>query len=152
MRLAALVLGTVLLTGADREESSHKSPPPPSSPGCTHELVFEPFAGLILVPLQVAGSSPLDFVLDSGANRSSINDPLLAAALGLKVTNAGIARGMGSGAVGVLFTEPAPLQSHGFELLRVPLAVHDIGAPLAARAGRELHGLLGRELFDRYVV
>ncbi len=152
MRLAALVLGTVLLTGADREESSHTSPPPPSSPGCTHELVFEPFAGLILVPLQVAGSSPLDFVLDSGANRSSISDPLLAATLGLEVTNGGIARGMGSGAVGVLFTEPASLQSNGFELLRVPLAVHDIGAVLAARAGRELHGFLGRELFDRYVV
>ena len=152
MRLSALVLGTVLVAGADREESSQQWPPPPSSPGCTHELIYESFAGLTLVPLQVAGSSPLDFVLDSGANRSSISDPLLASALGLEVTSGGIARGMGSGAVGVLFTEPAPLQSHGFELLRVPLAVHDIGATLAARAGRELHGFLGRELFDRYVV
>jgi hypothetical protein len=150
--LSALALGTVLLVGLEGEESPHQLPQQPPSPGCTHELIFEPFAGLTLVPLQVAGSAPLDFVLDSGANRSSISDPLLAATLGLEVTEIGIARGMGSGAVGVLITEPVPLQSQGFELLLVPLAVHDIGARLAARAGRELDGFLGWELFDRYVV
>lgn len=136
----------------DREESSRQRSPRSSSAGCSHELIFEPFAGLTLIPLHVAGSPLLDFVLDSGATRSSITDPLLATALGLEVTSGGIARGMGSGAVGVLITEPVPLQSQGFELLRVALAVHDIGAPLAARAGRELHGFLGSELFERYVV
>jgi hypothetical protein len=117
-----------------------------------HELVVEPFAGLSLLRLQVAGSPPLDFVLDSGANRSSISDPLLASALGLEVSQGGLARGMGRGAVGVLITEPVPLLSQGFELLRVPFAVHDIGERLAVLAGRELDGFLGRELFDRYVV
>lgn len=114
--------------------------------------MFEPFAGLILVPLQVAGSPPLDFVLDSGANRSSLSDPLLAAALGLDMSQRGVARGMGRGATEVLIAEPVPLQSQGFELLKIRLAVHDVGARLAARAGRELDGFLGRELFDSYVV
>lgn len=151
-RLSALALGAVVLVGVDRVGSARERTPRPTSAPCVHELILEPFAGLILVPLQVAGSPPLDFVLDSGANRSSLSDPLLAAALGLEVSQGGVARGMGPGAVGVLITEPVPLQSQGFELLRVPLAVHDFGARLAARAGRELDGFLGWELFDRYVV
>jgi hypothetical protein len=100
----------------------------------------------------VAGSPPLDFVLDSGANRSSISDPQLATVLGLEVTEVGIARGVGPGAVGVLITEPTTLASNGSQLLTVSLAVHDIGQLLAARAGREIDGFLGRELFDNYVV
>ena len=148
----ALALGTAVLVAVDRGESFRQPTPLPSSDPCVHELVFEPFAGLTLVKLQAADSPPLDFVLDSGATQSSISDLLLAEALGLEVTQAGIARGMGSGAVAVSITEPVALRSHGFELLRVPLAVHDIGARLAARAGRELDGFLGRELFERFVV
>lgn len=152
MIVGRLALGTALVVGVHLEASSRESPPQPSPPGCTHELVFEPFAGLILVPLRVAGSPPLEFVLDSGANRSSISDLQLATALGLEVAEVGIARGMGSGAVGVLITEPTALLSHGSKLLKVPLAVHDIGERVAALAGREIAGFLGRELFDRYVV
>ena len=41
------------------EEDSSASPP-----SCAHEIVYEPFAGLILVSVTIAGSPPLDFVLD----------------------------------------------------------------------------------------
>ena len=88
---SALTVGTLLVVGAAREEPFHQVPAGTTSLPCAHELIFEPFAGLTLIPLQVAGSPPLDFVLDSGANQSSLSDPSLAAALGLEVAEAGTA-------------------------------------------------------------
>jgi len=119
---------------------------------CVHELVYDPFAGLILVSVTVAESPPLDFILDSGATHSAINDPHLAAALGLEVSTGGLARGMGSGATRVLIAEDALIRSDGQELLHAPLVVHDIGGRLAAMAGRDIDGFLGAGLFERYVV
>ena len=121
-------------------------------PGCVHELVYDPFAGLILVSVTVAESPPLDFILDSGATQSAINDRYLAAALGLEMREAGLARGMGSGAIRVLIAEDTHIRGDGQELLHSPLVVHDIGGRLAAMAGRDIDGFLGAELFERYVV
>ena len=64
---------------------------------CTHELSFEPFAGIMLTPVTIAGSPPLNFIIDSGASMSAINDPLLAQRLGLGIREGGLARGLGSG-------------------------------------------------------
>ena len=119
---------------------------------CVHEAAYEPFAGLIIVSVTVAGSPPLDFVVDSGATSISITDPLLAWALGLEVREAGIARGVGSGAKRVVVAEDTFVRIDGIEVLRTPLVVHDIGARLAETAGREIHGFLGAGLFEQYVV
>jgi len=119
---------------------------------CVHELVYEPFAGLILVSVTINGSPPMDFVLDSGATQSSITDPYLAAALGLEIRDAGLARGMGSGATRVLITEEAGIRADGEEILHIPLVVHDIGVRLASMANRDIHGFLGADLFERWVV
>ena len=121
-------------------------------PSCVHETVYEPFAGLILVSVTIAGSPPLDFVLDSGATSSSVTDPLLAWALGLEVRDTGLARGVGSGATRVAVAEDTCIRIDGVEVLRTPLVVHDIGTRLAATAGREIHGFLGADLFEQYVV
>ena len=119
---------------------------------CVHELVYDPFAGLIMVSVTVAESPPLDFILDSGATQSAITDPYLANALGLEVAEVGLARGIGSGATRVLIAEDICIRGDGQELLRAPLVVHDIGGRLAAMAGRDIDGFLGAELFERYVV
>ena len=121
-------------------------------PTCTHELTYEPFAGLILVSVTIGGSPPLDFVLDSGATQSAINDPFLAQALGLEATEAAFARGVGSGAKRVVIVDDIAIRCDGVEILRAPLVVHDIGRQLAALAGREIDGFLGAGLFERYVV
>jgi len=123
-----------------------------AAPSCVHELVYEPFAGLILVPVTIGDSPQLDFILDSGANQSAVTDPYLANAIGLAVSNAGLARGMGSGATRVLIADDICIRGDGQEILRTPLVVHDIGERLAAMAGRDIHGFLGAELFHRYVV
>jgi len=119
---------------------------------CVHETVYEPFAGLILVSVTIAGSPPLDFVVDSGATSNSVTDPLLAWALGLEVRETGLARGVGSGATRVVVAEDTCIRIDGIEVLRTPLVVHDIGTRLAETAGREIHGFLGADLFEQYVV
>ena len=121
-------------------------------PSCVHEMVYEPFAGLIVVSVTIAGSPPLDFVLDSGATQSSITDPFLAWTLGLGIKELGLARGLGSGATRVLVTEEIGIRCDGIEVLHAPLVVHDIGTRLAAAAGSEIHGFLGADLFERFVV
>lgn len=119
---------------------------------CVHEMVYEPFVGLILVSITIEDSPPLTFILDSGATQSSINDPYLAQALGLEIRNAGLARGVGSGAKLVAVANDVCIRSEGVEVLRAPLVVHDIGGRFAALTGREIDGFLGADLFDRYVV
>jgi len=142
----------VLVTGSPAAVAALEKNGADSATSCVHELVYDPFAGLILVSVTIAESPPLDFVLDSGATQSAINDPYLAAALGLEVREAGLARGMGSGAARVLIAEHICIRGDGQELLRSPLVVHDIGGRLAALAGREIDGFLGADLFEKYVV
>jgi hypothetical protein len=115
-------------------------------------MAYESFAGIILVSVTVAESPPLTFIVDSGATQSSINDPFLAAALGLEIKEAGLARGVGSGAARVLVAEDICVRVDGVEVLRSPLVVHDIGGQLAVMSGREIDGFLGADLFERYVV
>ncbi len=122
------------------------------APSCVHELVYDAFAGLILVPVTIGDSPPLDFILDSGASQSAITDPYLSAALGLEVSETGLARGMGSGARRVLIADDTCIRGNGQEIVCTSLVVHDIGVRLAAMAGRDIHGFLGAEIFDRYVV
>lgn len=149
---SALALAAVLISSAVSELASIELLPPAAEPACTHELVYEPYAGLILVAVTIGGSPPMDFVLDSGATQSAITDPYLARAVGLELRDVGLARGIGSGATQVMIADDAVIRADGVELLHVPLVVHDIGVSLAETAGRDIHGFLGSELFERYVV
>jgi hypothetical protein len=144
---AASLLSTSLSAFAGLPEEQ------PATPlSCVHEMRYESVAGLILVSVTIADSPPLVFVIDSGAAQSSLTDPLLAAALGLQVKESGLAFGIGSSVTRVFVTENVSIRSDGLEILRAPLVVHDIGNRLAAAAGREIHGFLGAELFERFVV
>jgi hypothetical protein len=140
-----MVVGAPVVVGFEEDRSAN-----PLS--CVHEIVYEPFAGLILVTVTIGDSPPLDFVLDSGATQSSITDPFLARVLGLEVKEAGLARGVGSGAARVLKADDICIRIDGIEVLRAQLVVHDIGIRLAELAGREIHGFLGADLFERFVV
>ncbi len=146
------MIATVLAAGSPSAVDAFEKANAGTAASCVHELVYDPFAGLIMVSVTVAESPPLNFILDSGATQSAITDPYLANALGLKVSEAGLARGMGSGATRVLIAEDACIRGDGQVFLRAPLVVHDIGGRLAAMAGRDIDGFLGAELFERYVV
>jgi hypothetical protein len=148
--LVPLLAATLIVGGAQGAAALEDGDKAPTS--CVHELVYEPFAGLVLVSVTVAGSPPLDFVLDSGATSSSLTDPLLAWAIGLEVKESGLARGVGSGATRVSVADDTCIRFDGVEVLRTRLVIHDIGIRLAAIAGREIHGFLGADLFERFVV
>ena len=146
------LLAATLIVGVAPRVAGFEQDGDTTPPSCVHETVYEPFAALILVSVTIAGSPPLDFVLDSGATSNSVTDPLLAWALGLEVKETGLARGVGSGATRVTVAKDTCIRIDGVEVLRTPLVVHDIGTRLAATAGREIHGFLGAALFERYVV
>ena len=151
-RISIPLLAVTLIVGMTSKVvglEGEKNAPPPS---CVHETVYEPFAGLILVSVTIAGSPPLDFVVDSGATSCSVTDPLLAWALDLEVKATGLARGVGSGATRVSVAKDTSIRIDGSEVLRTSLVVYDIGTRLAATTGREIHGFLGAELFEQYVV
>jgi hypothetical protein len=131
--------------------ATESEPEQPRLP-CTLEVVYDSFSGLILVPVTIDGSPPLDFILDSGASRSAITDPFLAEALGLEFSSAGLARGAGAGATEVRITDEVSIASQGFEILRTRLVVHDIGGLIAGISGRDLDGFVGSEVFRDYVV
>jgi hypothetical protein len=140
-----LTAGAAALSGVARGDEDVRLP-------CIHELVYEPFGGLILVSATIGDSPPLDFLLDSGATQSSLTDSLLARFLGLEVKEMGLARGVGPGATRVAVAEDICIRMDGVVVLCAPLVVHDIGARLEKGAGREIHGFLGADLFARYVV
>ena len=136
-RVRAPFLAAILLVGVAPTVAGFEENDQPNPPSCVHELVYEPFAGLILVSVTVANSPPLDFILDSGATSSSLTDPWLAWAIGLEVKQTGIARGVGSGATRVAVAEDTCIRIDGVEVLRSSLVIHDIGTRLAATAARE---------------
>jgi len=142
---ASVILGSAVLTA-----NATATKPTPTS--CVHEMRYEPFAGLIIVSMTIDDSPPLDFVLDSGATHSFLTDPLLAVGLGLEVTELGLARGVGLGTAPVLMVEKASIRNDGVEVLHAPLVVHDIGTRLEETAGREIHGFLGADIFENFVV
>jgi hypothetical protein len=149
--MVPFLAAVLLATGAPALEAFDEANPQQRL-SCVHEMAYESFAGLILVRVTVGESQPLSFVLDSGATQSSINDPFLASALGVELKEAGLARGVGSGAARVLVAEDIRVRSDGVELLLAPLVVHDIGTQLVAMSGREIDGFLGADLFERFVV
>ena len=151
-RFLILFLAATMIVGLAPKAAGFEGEGNPTPPSCVHESVYEPFAGLVLMSVTVADSPPLDFVIDTGATSSSVTDPLLAWALGLEVKETGLARGVGSGATRVSVAKDTSIRIDGVEVLRTSLVVHDIGTRLAATTGREIHGFIGSELFERYVV
>ncbi len=148
--LSALAAAVCWVPGAQVAGAAVESVAAPSS--CVIELRFETFRGLILVPIEIGGSPPLDFILDSGANVTALNDAYLANALNLHYVSTGRARGVGLDPVPVLVAPDVAVRSEGRELYRTDLVIHHVQPVLEEHAGRSIHGLLGADLFERYVV
>ena len=121
-------------------------------PPCIHELVYESAFGVSLIEVEVAGSQPLTFLVDTGATQSAFNDTLMAESIGLEAASSGLARGLGAGAKPIVITNEAAVSHRGVELLRTDFAIHDIGPMLMRRSGRSIDGIIGYALFNRYVV
>jgi len=117
-----------------------------------HEIAIREFRRLIVVPVRIGGSAELEFVLDSGSAATSLNDIELAERLGLHARPLGTAPGAGDSRLLVLMAPDVALTVGGRPLLRTDLLVHHVTQLHEEQAGRELHGLLGADLFSRYAV
>jgi len=106
--------------------------------------------GMICVPARINGSRPLTFVLDSGSTRMLI-DRRLAADLGLKTSGKGSLQGAGAGRIPLEFIHDVSLALPGVESKGYEFSTADL-QPLEASLGVKVDGILGYELFSRFVV
>jgi hypothetical protein len=133
MRSWAAALPALLLQGGAAATEERSSPLASSS--------FELLSNTPLVEVAVEGRGPLRFVLDTGAGASVI-DRGRAEALGLKLSAPG-----GRAA----WARDVAVSIAGVDLPRTRLLAVPLDLP-ARRAGFAIDGILGRDIFARYVV
>ena len=144
MRLTILVLLLLLLAPA-----GGCTPGKPDEMPSAISVPFELYGTFIVVPVQVNGSAPLSFILDTGFNRTLIN-PKRAKALGLghtKEFHAGwFTLALTTGKKTTLQIGGARLENVGG--LSPPFSFDE----LEAAFGRHVDGVFGSDLLQRYVV
>jgi hypothetical protein len=118
--------------------------------GKTSTFAFDWRQGMIFVPVRLNGSRELSFVLDSGSTRNVI-DRGLAKALGLKASGTGSLQGAGAGRVPIAFIHDVSIALPGLESTGHELSTADL-QPLAGSLGVGVDGILGYEIFSRFVV
>ena len=106
--------------------------------------------GMIFVPVRINESKPLSFVLDTGSTRMIV-DRTLANDLGLKRTGQGSLQGAGAGRIPIEFVPNVDLGLPGLESRGYEFSTADLH-PLKTTLGVKVDGILGYELFRRFVV
>jgi Aspartyl protease/PDZ domain len=112
-------------------------------------IPFEISNNLILVPTQINGSTPKLFILDSGAE-SSVVDDSVAKELGLRLESGPNAE-TGGGSVEASTIKDVSLGIPGLSLPHLTVAGIDL-VGVRSGLGEAVAGILGRDLFTRYVV
>jgi hypothetical protein len=117
----------------------------PAPPVVQH---YESEDKLVFLPVRVNGSRPLTFILDSGAPHSIV-DSTVAAELKVQRLSADRVSGAGKGTVPRQHAAPVDLL-----IGTVPLHVEDPWVIDLGKVGgiRHVDGLVGADLFERYVV
>ncbi len=114
---------------------------------------FELHRNKILVPVSVAGRGPHPFILDTGAPVTLLTSRARAEELALRLRGAGQVGGAGAGsALPAQVSQGVDIALGGLSLGEQRLLVLDLASELAGSSGRYYDGIIGRLLFDRYVV
>ena len=142
--LVVLVLGSCVFT------SSHQVPVAANAPVIIPAEVTG--YGLIFLRWRINNSQPMWFALDSGASFPFVIDIRRSKALGLELQDVVTAgRGAGPGVYEVAMTKGVSLNLGSLDFANQTAAVIALGS-LESLAGRALDGLVGCDLFSRYVV
>jgi hypothetical protein len=104
----------------------------------------------IFVPVTINGRGPYQFIFDTGG--ANILDPAVAKDLSLKLDPDGEAWGAGADRQQAWRTEVARADLSGVAILDHEFRVVSLDAIRKAIGFRRLDGLVGRELFERFVV
>jgi hypothetical protein len=115
------------------------------------EVPFELWGNKIYLSVRVNGAEARDFALDTGSP-TCVVDTDLAKELGLAVSKMGRAAGAGEGTIEAGMAGRLRFQAGELEYEADGVVVIPIKQTLAGAEGREMHGLLGGDLFQLYVV
>jgi predicted aspartyl protease len=110
---------------------------------------FDISNNLIILQVKVNGSSPLSFILDTGASASVINESRVKE-LGLQSQGQAAATTQG-GSTEASFIRDVSLNLSGVEFPHMTLVAIRLSG-LEAGLGRSVDGILGYEIFNRFVV
>jgi predicted aspartyl protease len=111
---------------------------------------FQPAGNLIILQARVNGSKPLDFILDTGASGTVISQNA-AKSLGLKAESEGSASTQGGEIEAASIKNARIGIGTAGELRNVTLAAIRLNG-LEAGVGRRVDGILGDDVFEKYVV
>lgn len=113
-------------------------------------IPFELNSNHVFVQVSVNGSAPLWFLLDTGAETSTIN-LRKAREMGFELKGKMEARGAGEKSAEVSFVKDASFQIPGVELQHQLVAAFDLTA-LEGYEGHPIDGILGYDFISRFVV
>ena len=121
-------------------------------PDGSHEVAvpMHLLANHIHLPVSVNGSTPLEFLLDSGAD-SSVVETGRAKALGLRMAGALEARGSGPDSVETGIIKNATLSFGGLEMPVPAISAIPLGS-LPLREGAPMDGILGYDITSHFVI
>jgi predicted aspartyl protease len=113
-------------------------------------IPFELFKNQIFVPMQVNGSRPLWFILDTGANTAAV-DETVARGLGMKPEGDDKTQGVGSHDVSMKFLKNVKFSLPGLDFVDDKAITLDY-RPNFAFQGRETEGIFSYDFLKRFVV
>ncbi len=114
-----------------------------------HRVPFEITNNLVILQGSINGSKPLAFILDTGASTSVISDSR-AKQLGMKLDGKTDATTQG-GSIEASFVKGVSLNLSGIEFPNMTMAAIQLSG-LEAGLGQTIDGVLGYEVFKRFVV
>lgn len=116
-------------------------------------IPFELHRNKIVIPVTLNGAGPFDFILDTGAPVTILGATSLAQRLGVTLERSASIGGAGDGdAPAAAVSEPVTIAVGDVVVDRARVVVFDLTDPLAQASGRQYHGVIGKLLFDRFVV
>jgi hypothetical protein len=114
-------------------------------------IAFELYDNFVFIQVRVNGSEPRSFLLDTGANASFLNEAL-ANSLRIAVEHQHESNiGTGEASTRLGFSKNVTLSLSGVDVPAKRVAVAPL-ADLESTVGRPIDGILGTDLFRRYVV
>ncbi|MEM6805496.1 MAG: aspartyl protease family protein [Bacteroidota bacterium] len=110
---------------------------------------------VVLIPIRINGSFEMNFILDTGAKRNILTEPLLEEFLSLDSLRKIKVRGLGGGeeidakvASGVDIDLPGEVKGIGMQMLILPKGL----ISYSGMFGKPVYGILGYEVFGQFAV